>query len=134
MAKNSSISQDKLDNVCRSLKESDFKTTEEKEWIKQFNDTPLVIRREMINLLEKEQTKSIIKSIHSLDNNISVMYLGTFSIKKSWKEFIFLCRENPNTPVEEIVEIVKSRHKERRIKKKKKSKLNLSIVKNETSS
>lgn len=131
MNKKNSVSKDKLNDVCRSLKELDFRTKEDREWIRQFNDTPLIIRREILGLLEKEQTKSIIKGMHSLDKNISVPFLGTFGVKESWKDFILLCRDNPNTPVEELVQIIKAKHKERLIKKK--QGLKLLTIKNETS-
>lgn len=130
-----SIPKDKLDEICKSLDEDKFKSKEDKEWIKEFNSIPLVIRREIVKLLEKEQTKSIIKSMHELKDNINVPFLGKFSIKPSRKNYIKLCRRYPDKSTEEIVEIVKALHKKEQEKKnKKKQKLNLIQVKNEVSS
>lgn len=132
MSGRKSISQDKLDKVCKSLKEKDFRELEDKEWIKMFNDIPLIIRREIIKLLEKEQSLSIIKGMHYLNDNIEVPFLGKFSIKEARKDFINLKRENPDLPIEEVAKLVKENYRIKNLKRKTSKKcINLKPIKNE---
>jgi hypothetical protein len=115
MSSRRSIPLSKLDKVCLSLKDIKCYTTEERNWVKQFKNTPLVVRRDIIRLLEREQTLSIAKGMHNLEDHIEIPFIGRFLIKPSRKKYIDLCKKYPDKTTDEIVEMVKAFHKKRKV-------------------
>ncbi len=136
--KNGSISDGKLNDICKSLKEVHFVSKEDRLWVREFNKQSLTTKKQIVRLLEREQSKSIIKGMHQLKDSISVPYLGRFSIKKLRKKYIQYCRDNPDVPIEEVAALIKQEYydklKEKKKNQRKKKELNLSKVKNEISS
>jgi hypothetical protein len=83
-------------------------------WINEFrglnSDDKKIIIREII----KQQTTSVIKGMHSKDDNIELLGLGRFIIKPMRKTYYDIRRDNPNLSNNEVVDLVKKKYLERK--------------------
>lgn len=99
-----------LPRHTRALPKLRFNSHDNRLWIEEFNKYTDYEKEEILSYIERFQGIYIRYAMSNFVNPINLPNLGRFYYKEARKDFYELRENNPDMPLEEVIEKVKSKY------------------------